>query len=94
MKNQIALLQGRKHLGPLDKAVIKAHNARINFARTMMLQEYIEELIEIEKELEKEDLTQMEKLMIKSIHQLKEEQFYEFLGVPYEPDENDKLSKT
>ena len=94
MKNQIALLKGRKHLGPLDKAVIKSYNAKINFARTMMLQEYISDLAEIEKELENEDLTDIEKLMMQSVHQLKEEQFYEFLGVPYGKDENDKLSKT
>lgn len=93
MKNEIALLKGRKHLGPLDRAVIKSYNAKINFARTMMLQEYIKELSEIEKELENEDLSAMEKMMMESVHQLKEEQFYEFLGVPYGQDENDKLSK-
>jgi hypothetical protein len=94
MTNEITLLQGRKHLGPLDRAVINSYNAKINFARASMLQKHIEELDEIEKELNSDDLTEIEKMMMKSVYLLKEEQLYDFLGVPNGKDENDKLFKT
>ena len=94
MKNEIALLQGRKFLGPLDKAVIRSYNAKVNFAKTMLLQEHIKELQEIEEQLENEDLTTLEKAMMTAVLKLKEEQFHDFLGLPYGKNEDDKLLKT
>ena len=94
MKNEIALLQGRKFLGPLDKAVIRNYNARINFAKTMLLQEHVKELQDIEEQLEDPELSVVEKAMITAIHKLKEEQFHDFLGLPYGKIEDDKLPKT
>jgi len=61
-----------------------------------MLQEHIEELQEIEDRLQDEKLTAAERIVIESVRQMKEAQFYEFLGVPYDDgtNENDKLPKT
>ena len=92
--NPLGIYAGRKHLGPLDKAVISSYKSRINFLRTVMLQEHIEELQEIEERLQDEKLTSAERLVMESVRELKEAQFYEFLGVPYDgKNENDKLPK-
>ena len=95
MNNPMSLFAGRKFLGPLDKAVISSYKSKINFLRTVALQEHIEELNEIEEKLKDDSLTTVERLMMESVLQVKEALFYDFLGVPYDrTNENDKLPKT
>ena len=95
MSNPLAIFAGRKHLGPLDKAVISSHKSKMNFLRTVLLQEQIEELMDIEEKLKDEELTSVERLMVESVHKIKEAQFYNFLGVPYDgTNKNDQLPQT
>ena len=95
MDSPLKLYAGRKFLGPLDKAVINQYKSKVNFLRTVMLQEHIEELTSIENKLQDDKLTPAERLMIESLKEMKEAQFYDFLGVPYDgTNENDKLPKT
>jgi len=91
MTDPLSLYAGRKFLGPLDKAVISSHRTKMKFARTVLLQEYIEELQELEEQLEDKDLSSLEKLMLETALKIKEAQFHDFLGVPY--DGKDEINK-
>tara|TARA_B100000242_G_scaffold263482_1_gene210448 strand:+ start:391 stop:678 length:288 start_codon:yes stop_codon:yes gene_type:complete len=94
MIDKLNLYAGRKHLGPLDKAVIKSVNAKIEFAKMVILQGHIEEIQSLEALLKREDLLVHERKVYTMALAAKEEELNDFLGIPdYGKDENDKLPK-
>ena len=95
MKNDLSFYAGRKHLGPLDRAVISSQKSKIEFAKTMMLTAYIEEIQELEKLLQNDNLLSYEKKIYEIALDIKERELHKFLGLPNDrQDKNDKLSKT
>ena len=92
MLDDLKIYAGRKHLGPLDKAVIGSAKARIEFAKTIVLQSYIEEIQKIEELLKQDDLLDYERKIYATALELKEEELNDFLGIPNDrKDTNDKL---
>ena len=95
MENDLSFYNGRKYLGPLDRAIISSQKSKIEFAKTMMLISYIEEIQEIEKLLQSDNLLSYEKKIYEIALEIKEQELHKFLGLPNDrQDKNDKLSKT
>lgn len=92
MLDELRIYEGRKHLGPIDKAVIRSIKGKIEFAKSMILQGLIEELQSLENLLEKEDLHDYERKVYVMALKVKEEELNEFLGIPNDrKNKNDKL---
>ena len=79
-----SLYEGRKFLGPLDMAVINAQKSRENLLKTILLTDIVEELVSVEAQLKKDDLTKTELLMLQLMKKQIEVQLNDFLGVPYD----------
>ena len=95
MQDDLKIYAGRKHLGPLDKAVISITKARLEFAKTMLLDSFIKEIQNLEQLLERDALLDYEKKVYEMALQIKEEELQNFLGIPDDrKNTNDKLSET
>ena len=79
-----SLYAGRKFLGPLDRAVINAQKSREKFVKTMILQEIINDLEEVENQLKDETLSRTDGIMLRMVRTQLNKQLCEFLGVPYD----------
>lgn len=90
--DELNIYAGRKHLGPLDKFMINSIKSKIEFAKSMILQSYIEELQGLEELLKKEDLQDYERKVYTMALEVKEEELNDFLGIPNDgKNKNDKL---
>ena len=94
MIDELKMFAGRKHLGPLDKAVIKSVKAKIEVAKMIILQGHIEEIKGLEELLARTDLLKAERRVYEMALVAKEEELNNFLGIPNDgKNENDKLPK-
>tara|TARA_R110001592_G_scaffold58770_1_gene177870 strand:- start:27238 stop:27549 length:312 start_codon:yes stop_codon:yes gene_type:complete len=92
MIDALSVYAGRKHLGPLDKAVINSVKAKIEFAKSIILQNLIEELQSLEEILKSDDLHDYEIKVYTMALKDKEEELNDFLGIPNDgKNKNDKL---
>lgn len=92
MMDELSIYAGRKHLGPLDKFMIKSIKGKIEFAKMALLQTHIEELQSLEELLKKEDLHDYERKVYTMALEVKEEELNDFLGIPNDrKNKNDKL---
>ncbi len=92
MMDELSIYAGRKHLGPLDKFMIKSIKGKIEFAKMVLLQTHIEELQSLEELLKKEDLHDYERKVYTMALEVKEEELNDFLGIPNDgKNKNDKL---
>jgi len=83
MTSNLNLYAGRKFLGPLDVAQINAVKSREKIIKTAVLQELVNDLEEIEKQLKEEKLSKSDEIMLKLLRSQLNNQLYDFLGVPY-----------
>jgi 3-deoxy-D-manno-octulosonic-acid transferase len=92
MIDELKMFAGRKHLGPLDRAVIKSVKAKIEVAKMIILQGHIEEIKSLEDLLKRTDLLATERKVHEMVLLAKEEELNDFLGIPNDgKNENDKL---
>tara|TARA_Y100001970_G_C13792398_1_gene630935 strand:+ start:326 stop:601 length:276 start_codon:yes stop_codon:yes gene_type:complete len=74
-------LSGRKHLGPLDLAPIRANEFCMGMLKLYTLNKLIEEAEHYNKVIEDEDIPEMEKMMAQVIKDQLDIQINSFLGI-------------
>ena len=79
-----SLYTGRKFLGPLDIAQINSKKSKENLIKTAVLQEIIKELQDVEHQLENEELSKTDEIMLKLLKTQINTQLCDFLGLPYD----------
>lgn len=90
--DELKIYEGRKHLGPLDKAVISSVKSRIAIAKTIILQSHLDDLQNFEKLLKSEDLADFERKIYEIALEAKEQELNTFLGITHDrKNKNDKL---
>ena len=75
------LFLGRKHLGPLDLAPIRANEFCMGMLKLYTLNKLIEESEHYSKVMEDEEMPEMEKMMAKVIKEQLDVQINTFLGL-------------
>ena len=75
------LILGRKHLGPLDLAPIRANEFCMGMFKLYTLNKLIEESEHYNKLMEDEEMPEMEKMMAKVIKEQLDVQINTFLGL-------------
>ena len=75
------LITGRKHLGPLDLAPIRANEFCMGMLKLYTLNKLIEEAEHYNKVIEDEEMPEMEKMMAKVIKDQLDIQINNFLGL-------------
>ena len=75
------LILGRKHLGPLDLAPIRANEFCMGMFKLYTLNKLIEEAEHYNKLMEDEEMPEMEKMMAKVIKEQLDVQINTFLGL-------------
>ena len=75
------LITGRKHLGPLDLAPIRANEFCMGMLKLYTLNKLIEEAEHYNKVIEDEEMPEMEKMMAQVIKDQLDIQINNFLGL-------------
>ena len=78
------LYSWRKHLGPLDHAQINAAKAKENLHKTVLLNEILKDIEDIENQLATDNISSPKIMMLKAREEQLNKQLYDFLGVPYD----------
>lgn len=86
--DHLDIFKGRKFLGPLDLAQIRAINGKIEFAKMVMLDEMVNDIIELENKLHENELPVYERKICEMALKAREEDLNAFLGI-----ENDRKNE-